>query len=196
MSLLGKILFATLLWIALPCGAKSVCEIRGEASQVTRIDLPNAIDPRLEEYTNSTPSVPDGQFHRPGTYHLGESYASYLSTIDAHCSVGGLSQCTAFLIFNKDTKKLLVHHSSMTLPKLENIEKLGMGQLTAVVISAVAFVDDADYLGRKNIPTDFLNITNATSHVQVRYDGDSREVVLSWKGTDQKLYLFRWKAFK
>ena len=155
--------------------------------------LPIETDPLLEEITDTEPSVPGGRFFRRGTYYLGESCSSYLSSIDVDLSIGGLSNCTATVVVNLDTGLYLAHHSSTTLAKKENIAKLGSGRLRAIVISPVGLVMDAEYLQRQGIETDFFDIPNASSHVHVRYDGQLKEVIFSWRDKDGRDYLYRWR---
>lgn len=177
------------------CEANALAASRVELkkSPLRTYQLPLTADARLEDITETEPSVPGGHFFRRGTYYLGESFSSYISSTDIDLSIGGLSQCTGTVIFNLDTGLYLAHHSSTTLAKKENITKLGPGRLRAIVVSAVGLVMDAEYLHRQGIETDFFDILDASSHVQLRYDARLKEVIFSWRDKKARHYLFRWR---
>ncbi len=125
-----------------------------------------------------------------------ESYKSKIYDGNTDIFTPGLSLCSATFIFNLETGRIFVFHSSMGIEekKLADIALLGAGRKVGFVIGARSGEQEAglfkNYLG---IPMSTIQILNANSHINVRYSSEQRSLLIGYSTFNNDYYLGTFK---
>ena len=105
------------------------------------------------------------------------------------CQIPWICQCRWTLIFNTDTGKYFVFHSSQWLPQdlFEQVSQLWKGPKKAIVIGIFSGKEESETLvNNLNIPTDMIQLKDACNHLNVVYNNEAKQIEFIYVSKDEE----------
>ena len=144
------------------------------------IEIPKIIDERVQRVTREEwlkeYYAYDNDMIIP---RIREDHKAHFFKVDQDSSTPGLSQCRATYVFNLETGKYFVHHSSLGITNevFNQLNQLGPGRKIAVVVGEWSGSREGKALSQDHgIPTEVFHLSNATSHINVVYRASDQEL--------------------